>query len=351
MVESGQLKSQNNSFIKAPGSWRMEYQIARLPREGQFVQAGDTVVYFNTAKSRSMMDEALSELELQQEKYHQTEQQNRVDLRRIKDNLQQLKWQLKIDKGKLQQSRFESDIRQRQAELDLKKTELRLQKTVEELKSQKIINRRKLDLVQIAIRQARVKIARARSMLKQMYLLAPRDGMVIYKSSGWGSNEKVRVGDAVWPQTTILSIPDLARMQVLIRLNEVDRPLVKIGQKCDVRINAYPDTVFTGRIESISKIINNADALNRSKTYDVIVALPTGVDIRLKPGLSARVRIHLKKLSDTWQIPEWCLGHDDNGYFVRDSQGRKIDVTLMDLHDGQAFVRGKLSAAMRLLNI
>jgi len=72
VVESGQLKSQNNSFIKAPGSWRMEYQIARLAKEGRFVQAGDTVVCFNTAKTRSLMDEALSELELQQEKYDET---------------------------------------------------------------------------------------------------------------------------------------------------------------------------------------------------------------------------------------------------------------------------------------
>ncbi len=351
ITESGQLESRNNILIKAPGDWQMEYQIARLPQEGSFVEAGDTVVFFNTGSARSKLEEALAEIELQQEKFQETKRQNEIDLRQVQDNILQLEWQLKIDLSTVEQSRFESDVRLRQAELDLKKTQLRLKKARDNLISQKVINGRKLDLVKIAIRQAKVKIARARNVMAQMFLIARRGGMVIYKSPGWGSNEKVRIGDTVWPQSSILAIPDLDSMQVLIKLNEVDRALIAKGQKCNISIDAYPDTLFQGKIQDISEIISTAEGARNLKTYDVIAGLPSGVNYRLKPGLSARVRIRIKNHTDVYRVPEWCLDQQNDDYFVHTAHGQKIKVDLAELRDGRAFIRGKLSADMRLLPV
>lgn len=347
ITESGQLESINNSLVTAPGNWNTEYRIADMAAEGSFVNEGDTVVYFNTESAQSELDEALSKMELQREKLTETLNKNDVSIREKLNTIEQLQWQLKINENQVEQARYESDSRLKEAQLELEKTKLNLKKSKDDLESQKIINQKSADLIRLEISQAQVQIDRARNTMSDLFLLAPKGGMVIYQRQGWGGEgEKVRVGESVYPQSSILAIPDLNKMQVLIKLNEVDRPLVSEGLHTEILVEAYPDTVFTGRVRSISKIVNIEDDATNLKTYDMEVEINSGENFRLKPGLSARVTVFLDSVRDAYQLPSWCLGWDGKRFFVNEKDEGRIDVKLLQLRDGKAYIRGDLQDEM-----
>lgn len=349
VTESGQLESIYNSMVTAPGNWNTEYRIADMSAEGSFVNEGDTVVYFNTESAQSELDEAQSKLELQQEKYAETLKKNEVSIREKKNAIEQLQWQLKINENQVEQARYESDSRLKESELELEKTRLNLKKANDDLAAQQIINQKNADLIKLEISQARVQIERARNTMSDLFLVAPKGGMVIYQRQGWGGDgEKIRIGESVFPQSAILAIPDLNKMQALVKLNEVDRPLVKEGLKAEILVEAYPDTVFSGRVRNISKIVNIEDDATNLKTYDMEVEITSHENFRLKPGLSARITVFLDSLENAYQIPSWCLGWDGKKFFVNEKEDGLIFVRLLQLRDGNAYIRGEVSDEMAL---
>ena len=72
---------------------------------------------------------------------------------------------------------------------------------------------------------------------------------------------------------------------------------VKLGQKVDVRVDAYPETFFLGRVSRISPMV---DAATRSFGVEIVVPNASG---NLKCGGFARAAIHTKTDSTVLAVP------------------------------------------------
>lgn len=57
-------------------------------------------------------------------------------------------------------------------------------------------------------------------------------------------------------QPNLFTIADLSRVWVIADVYENDLPSVRMGDTADVRLNAYPDRVFHGRISNIGKVLD-----------------------------------------------------------------------------------------------
>lgn len=57
-------------------------------------------------------------------------------------------------------------------------------------------------------------------------------------------------------QPNLFTIADLSVVWVIADVYENDLPIVRLGDKADVRLNAYPDRTFRGRINNIGKILD-----------------------------------------------------------------------------------------------
>ena len=84
-----------------------------------------------------------------------------------------------------------------------------------------------------------------------MQLRAPIDGIVNllpnFRSQGsFGqSTPPFKEGDNAWTGAEIAEIPDLSEMYVDLKLEEVDRGKLKLGQDVRIRVDAIPDKEFT----------------------------------------------------------------------------------------------------------
>ncbi len=344
LYETGQLESIETFTINAPMRWNMEYRIIRLAPEGSFVQPGDTVVYFDMQPLMDRLTQARQELQKAKEDLAQTLEQNALSIETQLKDIERLKMQFEIDSTRLANARFEAKTRQEEIALELEKTRLQLQRAIKKLQAQKIINDTKERLKRIKIEQARIELNRVLLMQNEMKLVTHYAGIVIYPYIRSTSGRvKIKEGETIFPGRTVLKIANLDRMQAIVKINEVDRHFIKIGQRVKLTVDAYPDTVFSGKVVNIAKVASKDYDQHTVKVYPVEVHLDSRANFRLKPGLSVRAGIILDTLQNVFRVPNWCLFEEGEKNFVfPENSNSKILVQPVVRMDGFTFVRGAL---------
>jgi multidrug resistance efflux pump len=152
--------------------------------------------------------------------------------------------------------------------------------------------------------------------LEKCTLVAKKTGLVIYGGGGnenyYGSQDPIREGAAVRELQTIITIPDLTRMSVNVKIHESYVNKIKIGQKVRITVDAFPDVMLEGEVAKVGVL---PDSQNRWMNPDMMVYLTT-ITINssyswVKPGMSAKVEILVNKLNDVVYIPVQAVSPDD----------------------------------------
>ena len=118
----------------------------------------------------------------------------------------------------------------------------------------------------------------------------------------WRTGRKVAISDQIWSGMSIISLPDLSRMQVSGNVNEVDVSKVKKGQKVKIRLDAFPDREFHGTVSSVGTIGQQADRSSTIKTFEVVVDIQE-TDPILKPGMTTSLEIIVETIPYAVFVP------------------------------------------------
>ena len=112
-------------------------------------------------------------------------------------------------------------------------------------------------------------------------------------------------------------------MQVACEVHEIDVDKIKVGQDVDVRMDAYPDLMVSGRVEKVGQMARQTGRwwMSDVKVFDVEVVLESN-DPRLKPGMSARVTIHIDRLDDVLTAPVDAIFEEERQYYCYVLQSR-----------------------------
>lgn len=108
-------------------------------------------------------------------------------------------------------------------------------------------------------------------------LRAPFTGDVIARNA--------TIGEVVDPNTTLFTVADLLIIWVRADFPEQQAGRLKTGLPVEVRVSAYPDTIFRGAITYVGAVI---DPATRTVTARADVANPDG---RLRPEMFAEVSV------------------------------------------------------------
>jgi multidrug efflux pump subunit AcrA (membrane-fusion protein) len=151
---------------------------------------------------------------------------------------------------------------------------------------------------------------RTRGYLSKMVLRAPTDGIVNilpnFRSQGsFGSAPPAfKEGDRAWTGAAIAEIPDLSKMRIELKLDEVDRGRLKLGQQIRINVDAIPDKELIADLDWISpiaQVIYRGMGLSE-KSFPAQATL-TSADPRLRPGMSASAEIVIESEPGTLLIP------------------------------------------------
>jgi multidrug resistance efflux pump len=132
-------------------------------------------------------------------------------------------------------------------------------------------------------------LAHAEENAKHMSVYAEFGGVVVIKTT-WKGNTlaEIEVGDSLRPGLPVLSIVDPSLMQVRASVNQADLEFVRPGQAAKIRLDAYPDLVFDGRVELLAPLGVTSGMTPSVRTFTVIVSVH-GTHPRLMPDLTASV--------------------------------------------------------------
>jgi len=189
-----------------------------------------------------------------------------------------------------------------------------------------------LESLRAQVKQMEVALAQADTNLAYSYIRAPFAGYIAERNLDTGAYVTGAASSTSTMSRSMLSLHDISRIRVLIEVVEKDIPSIQIGQKAELRAEAYPDHVFEGRVTRI------VQALNReTRTMTVEIDLPNK-DRRLKGGMFARVEVMVGTHRQAVQIPIDAVSRlEDTQYVfvVRDGKAQRVPVEMGARHDNR----------------
>ncbi len=315
LTVSGELEAVKSQVISAPSlSWSMGFpKIAKIVDDGQRVEKGDLLVQFDASEVEKAYSDAANELEIASAELTKASVNHSSQLEELEADLKMAEISHKISKLKLEQATFESDIDRKKIELDLEKAEINLEQARQEIENRRKVQFEELSKLELKVQQARIKLAQAQETLNNLSIYAPTPGIAILRESRM-TDEKYQVDDQVYPGWPLIGLPDLSVMQAEVEVNEVEISRIEEGQEAVVRLDAFPEKSFSGKVTEIATLARNKRRNSDVKVFDTIILLDDGDD-KLMPGMTVNCEIIVNRLPDTLFVPLEAL-------FIKD--GEKI---------------------------
>jgi HlyD family secretion protein len=153
---------------------------------------------------------------------------------------------------------------------------------------------RDLEAARAAADQAKAALTLAMTARSNAVLRAPMAGTIVAK--------QVEVGALVTVGSPVMTVADLANPYLRIFVGETDLGRVKLGQKVEVRVDAYTGRVLEGTVNEISSRAEFTPGNVQTKEervklvfgVKVVLANPEGI---LKPGLPADAAIQVEPVA------------------------------------------------------
>lgn len=347
---TGELRAVNRMTISGPRAWRTrDLVITYLAPEGSEVKPGDVLAEFDT-----------TELEARQLELEQSLEDARVTIAQTKADIESQRQDLLLSLAQNEKDRKVAELfigidpqlipaaDAEQYQYDFNTASVNVDKAKEKLVTLAKTEKAQLQVVQLDFEQANLDMQRIQAAIDKLTIRATAPGLVVYADNRTRAG-KVQVGDSVFAGSPVINLPNMSKMEVEAYIYDADFPLLKRGAQAEVILDAVPDRVFKGHVESISESAQPRDFRSQLKAFVANVLLDDADTSVMKPGMTARVRIPFVR-KDVTLVPRVAIQLDTDGSaFVQlaGSQTR-VPVELIDAGESEAVVKGDLTPGQEL---
>lgn len=303
VVEKGTLRAAETYTYHAPRLRRGGGQvILELAAEGTVVQPGDLIVRFDSSSLEESIANQRNDVAEIDAELRKTIAQQESQMAGLQASYEQVQHSHEQAQLRMETLQFESVIQQEQERYNFLKSELSLERSKETIDTQVRLNKSALQRLQIQVDRDHQELAEMIDELDQTELLAVQPGLVIQEMT-WGQSgrTKLKAGDSAYSGQAVISVPDLTTMTVEVQISELDIRRVSVGQEALVRIDAYPETLYTAKVTEISPLARRRGA-SQMKVFDCTVSI-VGTDLSLRPGMTALASIITNYQPDKIVVP------------------------------------------------
>lgn len=345
VTATGELQAKRSEKIRGPQGMRTvgiwQTSITDMVAEGTVVSEGDYVATLDKTELTNKMRDAQTEIDKILTQLEQAKIDTAIEMRGLRDQLVNLRFQQKEKELQLEQSRYEPQSVIQQAKLDLERTERDYQQLLQKSQLTKEKSDAKIAEINASLRQNQDKFNQLASLAGEFTVMAPKAGMVIYARS-W--NGKISPGSQVQAWDPIVAeLPDLTDMISKTYVNEVDISRVQKGQEVKLKIDAFPDRSYTGTVIQVANIgeqLRDYDA----KVFEVIIQVNENDSI-MRPAMTTSNEIVTYIYPDVLSIPIEALQSDSVSFVFKKQDGKivKQEVVTGESNDDEVIVEYGLS--------
>lgn len=165
---------------------------------------------------------------------------------------------------------------------------------LEQARTQLMVTEAQMEAAEHGVTQAEAGLSEANDQLRKTTISAPMSGHVVRLNIEVG--ETAVVGTMNNAGSLLLTIADLSEMEARVRVGETDIPEISLADSAIVRIDAYPDRTYAGKVTRIANsAVNAPTATTTAQTsqaidFEVVVALSHPPE-DLRPDLTATADI------------------------------------------------------------
>ena len=345
---TGELEARNSTKILGPTRLRefRLYNVAinDIVEEGTVVKKGDWIANLDRSELESKLQDAQLEVDKKMSQFIQIQLDTTLQMRQSRDELVNLAYAVIEREIELDQSQFEPPATKRQAEMNLEKAIRGLQQAKENYTIKEDQNKARMAEVYADLRKERRDYSGMMSVMKQFTIIAPEDGMVIYKKGFDGKPIKEGSTISAW-DPTVAELPDLSIMISKTYVNEVDVRKIKQGQNVQIGLDAFPEMRIMGKVIRVANVGEqrpNSDAKVFLVTIQVL-----GKDDLLRPAMTTSNLIVTNVFDSTTYVPLECLHTEfDSINYVYKKEGLNIikqEVIVGVTNANEAIIEGGLN--------
>ena len=289
-LKDGELEAVKSEQITSPRV-RGQLKITHLFPEGEIVEVGDLVLEFDRVEFEKKVTEEEHELQAAKAEHGKTLANQGVEMARQEADIENKENALRLAQLHMEKMKFESFVDREEAKLKARQAELALEQARKKIEAQRIVDEAERTKQELRVADEEREVERAHKDLESLSIHAEKPGLVVYQRIWKGSRpEKIRVGDEPWGGQTLITLPDLSRMQVKTWVNEVDVDKLEVGNEVLVRLDALPGPVFHGKISNIASLGHEKEGDKNVQVFDIVVEIDEE-DARLKPGMTAACEV------------------------------------------------------------
>ena len=101
--------------------------------------------------------------------------------------------------------------------------------------------------------------------------------------------------------TALVRIVNMDSVKVVVNIIEKELSKIKEGKQARIRVHAYPDIVFSGRVTLVSPTVS---PMTRTAAVEITIPNPRH---QLRPGMFAEAEIVIRKTEDAIMIPAYAV--------------------------------------------
>lgn len=318
VTTTGELDSKFSTEINGPQNLQSigiytDIKLENIVPEGTVVDSGAYIASLDKTVVMNRVDAIDADIEKLNSQITNSKLDSALTLRSARDNIVNLHYSTEELALEVDNSKFEAPAIQRQAEINLEKAERNYEQAVEGYLLRKEKEETTIQQIMIDLKKQRTIRKQTMDILKDFTIKAPQPGMVIYAKTRRG--EKIETGSMISPWSPVIAqLPDLTRMLVKTYVNEIDISKVKVGQKVEIGVDAFPGKELKGEVTAVANIgeeLRNSSA----NVFEVTISVE-GSDESLRPAMTTKNVIITEVLENQIYVPLECLYVQDSTQYV-----------------------------------
>jgi HlyD family secretion protein len=314
----GTLASMRSDSIGPPALpdvW--DFKISMLAPEGSDVKKGQPVLGFDTSELQRRLDEKTAEADESRKQIEK--ERNDLALKTKDERLRLAEAEARLRKAELKldtPTDIEAISERKSAEIDFAVTTRETAAIRARIGALERAANARIGLLESKRREAESVVARTQDAIRQMMVIAPRDGTVVYVA-GFRGGEKKKIGDSAWKVEKVIEIPDLTAMKAEGEVDEVDAGRVSVGQRVTLRLDAHPDDEFHGTVTSAGRTVQRKRGTEDPlKILRVDITLDRTDPAKMRPGMRFQGTIELGRVKNAVMVPREAVLAGTSGPFV-----------------------------------
>jgi multidrug efflux pump subunit AcrA (membrane-fusion protein) len=348
---TGELRAGRTINLVAPpagGSLR----ILKLLPTGTPVKQGDPVIEFDPSDQQFNLEQAKSDLAEAEQQIVKMKADNAVQASEDKLNLLTARYDVRRGEIGVLANEFVGAIEAQKNALTLEEAKRRLQQLEQDAASRIATTTAALAVVEERRNKAQLAMERAQSIIDNLVVKSPIDGLVSVKDNRDGQQiyfsgmvlPEYREGDTTFSGRNVADVIESGQMEVRAKVTEVDRDNLQTGQSATVQVDALPGRTFTAKVGPLSTSAARGSYFETSavRQFDIVLALDRP-DPAMRAGSSLRLTIDGREIPNALHIPRQAVFDAAGKNYVFLQTGDRFerhDVKVVTATESRAVVDG-----------